>query len=350
SPFGRFLVTVLASLAALEAETTRERTESGKAAAREQGRFLGAAVPFGLATEPHPAGGKRLVPDPDRAAILHEAVDRLDNGQSWYSVTQWLNSTPHRAGKGDWTTQRVRAVLRSKYVQQHLLSAREREIVNRRAAQPLRSGRHATRLLRGLLVCDGCGYRMVVNGQSYTCPSASMGRKCPSWRGIRADPLDQTLTAAWLARYGGMRQPRIVQPGTAWQEQVASARETVTKLRQQLADADRTDRYRVLADLDTAEAELERLETERPSPTPILNDGPPYEALWDAADVEGRRGLLRETLGDTITVGEAYDADRHRMPPLARLDLGTLEKLLGDDDQPATPAAELIARAREFKP
>src|SRR5690606_13495110 len=114
SPFGRFLVTVLASLAALEAETTRERTESGKAAAREQGRFLGAAVPFGLATEPHPAGGKRLVPDPDRAAILHEAVDRLDNGQSWYSVTQWLNSTPHRAGKGDWTTQRVRAVLRSK--------------------------------------------------------------------------------------------------------------------------------------------------------------------------------------------------------------------------------------------
>jgi len=89
------MAAVIAEVAAMEAEGTRDRIRSmrahvlGQTEAAEM-RWLGGSAPFGYRAEARTGGGKRLVIDGDEAKAAREAAEKLASGVSLTNVTRWL--------------------------------------------------------------------------------------------------------------------------------------------------------------------------------------------------------------------------------------------------------------------
>lgn len=82
-PMGRFMLTLLAAVAELEADIIAERRRESLAAFAVEGRHAVGRAPFGLRSVPNPDGrGLVLRPDPDTAPVLRDVVDRLFAGES----------------------------------------------------------------------------------------------------------------------------------------------------------------------------------------------------------------------------------------------------------------------------
>lgn len=92
----RMVAGVLAEVAAMEAENTRDRIRAARAfhlrqTAPENQRFLGARAPFGYRPIKSPHGpGKVLVPDEYEAEIAREVADMLIAGVTLGDATKWL--------------------------------------------------------------------------------------------------------------------------------------------------------------------------------------------------------------------------------------------------------------------
>jgi site-specific DNA recombinase len=92
SPGGRFVATILAAFAEMEAATIAERTMGGMTAARELGRYTGGPLPYGYRAAVHPSGaGKILVPYPPEAEIVREAARRVLSGETTYAISKDFN-------------------------------------------------------------------------------------------------------------------------------------------------------------------------------------------------------------------------------------------------------------------
>jgi len=319
TPMGQFITNVIASLAQLEAGVVKERTMAGRAKARELGRWTGTPIPFGVTTAPHPAGGKQLVARPEEASLLRDVVRRLDDGVSLHSIVRWLNTTEHRPRRAaQWSTSIIRGVLQTEGVRTHVLTPGERAVVAQRfQSKPQQKGRPPSRLLSTLLRCDGCGSRMGVGGGLYACGAAGVGRKCPGSRTIRWAGIEEAVEAAWLRGWGPHRKPLVRSPGAAHRERVAELAEGIEALKAQWPSAPREDRGRVAAELAAAEDALAELEGSSTSLLVPFQEGERYADLWADTDLDGRRGLLRETVGE-LTVGPAF-RDGKRLRPLDRL-------------------------------
>lgn len=90
-PMGRFLLTLLAAIAELEAGIVSERVRETRESFRAEGRFGGGPVPTGLMTAPNPNGrGLVLRPDPEVAPIAREVVERVLEGEPQRSLAPLL--------------------------------------------------------------------------------------------------------------------------------------------------------------------------------------------------------------------------------------------------------------------
>jgi len=319
TPMGKLLTHVIASFAEFEADVIKERTMAGKQKARELGRWTGTPIPFGVTTVPHPTGGKQLVAQPEEAELLREAVRRLDDGASLHSIVRWMNTTEHRPRRAaQWSTSIVRGVLQTDGARTHILTPGERAVVaDRFHKKPQEKGRPPSRLLSTLLRCDGCGSKMGVGGGLYRCDAHGVGRKCPASRSIRWQGIEDAVEAAWLESWGPQRKPLVRLPGAAHRERVAELAETIEALKAQWGAVPREDRARVAAELMAAEDALVELEGSSTSFLVPLMEGERYADLWAAADLDGRRALLRATVGE-LSVGSPY-RDGKRLPPLDRI-------------------------------
>ncbi|WIE70807.1 recombinase family protein [Curtobacterium sp. MCJR17_020] len=89
------MAAVIAEVAAMEAEGTRDRIKSMRShvlGQTEPGemRWLGGSAPFGYRAEARPGGGKRLVIDEDEAPAARTAARMFTTGSSLTEVTTWL--------------------------------------------------------------------------------------------------------------------------------------------------------------------------------------------------------------------------------------------------------------------
>src|SRR5690606_1545255 len=93
TPTGRFVATILAAFAEMEAATIAERVAAGIAGARQLGRWAGGAAPYGFRIVPAPDGpGYVLAPDPETAPYVREAAERVLAGESLYRIANDFNA------------------------------------------------------------------------------------------------------------------------------------------------------------------------------------------------------------------------------------------------------------------
>ncbi|WP_158863733.1 recombinase family protein [Leifsonia sp. AG29] len=97
-PAWRIIASVLAEVAAMEAENTSARILAARAAhlsktAPEDQRFLGGRAPFGYRPVPNPHGpGKALAIDEYEAHIVREVAERVIAGETLTKATLWLDA------------------------------------------------------------------------------------------------------------------------------------------------------------------------------------------------------------------------------------------------------------------
>lgn len=227
TPSGRFVATILAAFAEMEAATIRARIVEGRAHMRGVGRFAGGVTPYGYVSAPRVGGGRTLIPHEPEAAVIHSAASAVLAGRSLYSLVKQLNRDQVRTKTGKtWTTVTLHTILTGwsvTGVPSHrgnpLRSAdgeplqsyppildratfhRVREAL---ARTPRGGGRPPAQLLSGLAVCGVCGSR-VYSGTSrgervYRCSGNATGG-C-GVGGVRAKLADPVVEAAVLDRYG----------------------------------------------------------------------------------------------------------------------------------------------------
>lgn len=305
TPSGRFVATILAAFAEMEAATISLRTREGKAAASALGRWTGGQAGYGTRPVPNPGGpGVVLAEHPEEAAALRRMVAWLGEGWSFARIARQLNAdgVPTRRG-GPWTASTARSVVTGTAAAEHVLSPAERRTVRLRPTKEVRPrGRRPARLLSGVLQCHACLTPLQV-GQSrevplYRCITTRNGGNCPRSVTIVAAAAEEYVTAEWLAEFGDLPETRVVRAADATDERLANLDEDIEAAAAELPRASRTRRMSLLADLEALEDERERLlSAPRSSLSVVQETGRTLGEAWAAATVEGRREMVLRHFG-----------------------------------------------------
>lgn len=183
SAIGQFIFASMASAAELERNQLRERVRDNMRRIAETGRWPGGRV-FGYRHK-----DKRLVPDPDEAAIVVEVFRRYSRGQSLMQIARWLNAegVEQRKGGKQWQAGQVWHMLRCPVhigqfewggevydgTHEPIVSKRLWNSVQRRMVALGPTGGHAPQSLVSLYRCGLCGGNIQRNahrgGPYYVC-------------------------------------------------------------------------------------------------------------------------------------------------------------------------------------
>jgi DNA invertase Pin-like site-specific DNA recombinase len=177
---GRLVLTILFAFAELELTKITQSWNHAVSNAIDAGKYISARPPVGY----RKGEDGRLVADPDVAPVIQGIFNLRARGKSYRELAEHLDaagiqtawSSPH------WSASAVGKVLTNRA---YLGEARQGAIVNPAAHEPLLSEkdwqavqpgkrivlpnearRSALCVLRGVLVCGGCGRRMLVGGGS----------------------------------------------------------------------------------------------------------------------------------------------------------------------------------------
>jgi site-specific DNA recombinase len=333
TPTGRFVATILAAFAAMEAETIRERSLAGQAKARTKGRFLGGVPAFGYAVAPHTSGeGKTLVVDPEEAALVKDLAERVLGGETVYSLTRDLNQRGIRSKTGkEWSVQAVRQVLTGPAVVGR--RTHKGKVVTGPDGLPLqvyppvldldtwtslrsvlevdKPGRERlvkrspSRLLSGLVSCGRCGARMNPatsgGGKSYRCSTNSRGRDCVGVS-VRCDALEDFVVDHFLRSWGWLPVTEIREsapPEPAELVEIGAAIEETTRAMIE-DDSDDVALGERLAALKSRRKEIR--ETPRERVVEVVETGETFRDVFQSTDdVEARRNLLARAI-ETVSV------------------------------------------------
>ena len=180
SPSGKLQLQLLAAFGEYERQMIRERVRAGKQRMLAEGRHPGGRALFGF--EPD-----HITVNETEAALLHEAVQALDQGQTLSKVVDAWNARGLRPGQAThWRVTHLRRIL---------LNERVIPIIGQEAHDRLRrlfgdqerrkGGRPATFTLSGILVCSRCNRPMYgarrtrkggVQEMNYRCEAGGGGR------------------------------------------------------------------------------------------------------------------------------------------------------------------------------
>lgn len=231
TPVGKFFMTLLASIAALERDTILERTQLGKERKSREGCWTSGPPPFGYRLGPD----KRLVVYAPEAETVRLIFRLYNEGMGMVPLAQYLNAlgkpTPatskhlKRNGTGLWHAGHISIILRSSvYTGEYRTMKRSRKGKNgtvisvspvvsheefKRAARLLKEKGEMSRgrrgrqyLLKGLIHCAICGLAMVGNksgsggGRSYYRCTGTInhgpGKVCAN-RQVRADAIEKVV-------------------------------------------------------------------------------------------------------------------------------------------------------------
>ncbi|WP_446216552.1 recombinase family protein [Micromonospora sp. IBHARD004] len=340
TPGGRFVATILAAFAEMEAATIAERTVAGIAGVRALGRWAGGAAPYGFQIVPAPDGpGFVLAPDAETAPFVREAAERVLAGESLYRIAHDFNGrgVPTRSAllirdgrtkretAAKWSTQVVAQMLlnpatvgRSVYRKEVI---RGEDGMPRQLWEPILSldvwhqlraalaangdgvegrGRRvrAARLLSGIARCAGCGRVLYASSRkhasgttvpTYACAARRNGQGCQGVA-ITAEPTEQYVEREVMRLVGHRRVVEMVTVAVD-DGRRADVEAGISDIARQMTErgADVAALAARLAELHavrealpaTAVTEVRRVETERT-----------YAEEWESRDVDGRRALL----------------------------------------------------------
>ena len=298
TPMGRAMAEVLQVFAALESNTIGQRVRSARDFLASNHRHPGGSAPYGYRTVPHPSGqGRALEVEPTEAEHVRAAADHVIAGGSLYSAVHLLRergSKPRRAEV--WSLSSLRVVLTQDATLGRLTHRgavvrdddglpvqpweavlpvgdveRLRALLARKPAGERR--KRATRLLSGLVVCDGCGGSMrvstsrVTKGKPtvlrYACKANSDGRSCPHPSSINAELLEAFMADGLLSVAGDepMREKVVTVRDVPELAQVTAALgdlgSAITRPGAKVAT--------IAAQIDTLQQRRDELESTRPS-------------------------------------------------------------------------------------
>ncbi len=354
------VIHVLAEYARMESAEIGLRVESAKNYLRRQGRWIGAAPPFGYTCD-----SGRLQVHPEHGAIMRDVISRVERGATLVEVTTWLNTvgTPAPRG-GRWSVGSLAQLLRSPTMAGLLpetvrtaagsysstvvawrdpahggtvsvMAEGELPLLEpaRQAAllDQLRSrrvvGASASRadggyLLTGLITCTSCGGRVSVVGNSYCCQTIRLGLPCPDPCSGYVPAVDAAVVTAWTERVQraapGSELLTVMAERLMAPRWVAQRRCLLDGLKD-LDDAERARTGRAGVNIRPArELESERRHELRQRlsryvlPTDeitTLRQSLVSRGLWEHADVEERRRLLRLAI-DTVQLSRGRRGQR----------------------------------------
>jgi DNA invertase Pin-like site-specific DNA recombinase len=225
-PTGEMALTIQLAVARMQWRKAADRNEQSRREAIADGKAIGRA-PFGYRfKDPTPKGkghgvlDSRLVPDEDRAPIVHELFERKAGGATWLELARWLDTVAPKPNGGHWARSTVSTMIRCRtylgtvYHGENEKAGAHDPIVSpalwRRAQNG--AGRRTPRgtyLLSGLARCAGCGRtlrgsklgrkphkgRTAPPPRVYTCATTG----CKARSTIVADRLDAEVTRQFFA-------------------------------------------------------------------------------------------------------------------------------------------------------
>jgi len=224
---GLFVLRSLGNFAALESAAKSRRLKRKYQQMAEMGlpSMGGTNRAFGYLND-------RVTIDEDEAAVIRTLVARFLAGESWRSLTAWLQEQDIRTPTGgQWGSTRVRTMLLSPRLaglREHngvvvgpavwpgIITVEERDRMLALVAQRKATGRRSPRryLLSGMLRCSKCGGKMFAaaraEGRRYVCRSGPDHGGCGKSM-IQAEPVEQLVTAGVLHR---LASPALTQAMT----------------------------------------------------------------------------------------------------------------------------------------
>ncbi|RBQ04822.1 hypothetical protein DQE82_28010 [Micromonospora sp. LHW51205] len=340
TPSGRFVATILAAFAEMEAATIAERVTAGIAATRKLGRWAGGAAPYGYKVVPAPDGpGYVLAPEPEAAAAVREAAERLLAGESLYRIAHDFNARgvptrsamliaqgrTRRTKPAPWSTQVIAQMLvnpatvgRSVYRGEVM---RGDDGLPRQLWEPILSldtwhqlraalaangdgvegrGRRvrAARLLSGIATCAGCGRKLYASSRkhasgatvpTYACAARRNGQGCKGVA-ITAEMTEQYVEREFLRMVGHWPVVDVVtvavDDGRRADIEAAIA-DTARQMTERGADVPA-----LAARLGELHAAREALPATAVTEMREVETGETFAEAWQARDVDGRRTLL----------------------------------------------------------
>lgn len=353
------MAAVIAEVAAMEAESTRDRILSMRAhvlsqTAPEDQRWLGGKVPTGYKPVPRDDGkGKRLVLDEDAAAHLREAARRMLAGHTLTEVTKYLtDNLPAPQSGGAWRITTVRKLMQSPtllgrttrkvevgkrsdgspIIEYHVVTDAQGMPIQRwdpvldagtfAALQDLfkkrgpNQPRKAASWLSGFLYCSLCGSVMYANSRkdrgvdSFRCANKAIpGQQCKGVS-ISRKLVEDHVEGVILGMIGSLKEYRVTErvegPDAGALDDVALAIEDV----QRALAADGADYAKLLPRLDQLKAERRRL-VEAPAKTVRSREatGRTLAEAWADGSIAERQHIIGDML-DSVTVKKAEKAGR----------------------------------------
>lgn len=252
TPSGRFVATILAAFAEMEAAVIATRTAEGVRGARALGRWPGGTPPYGMKIVPNPNGpGYILAPDDQEAPVIRDAAAAVLSGKALYSTALDMTrrdvpTRGHGKASGRWSVATLSKILTNPAIAGYTYSGNAdgdllrdpdtglprrvwepivtddtyralRALVpsvhNAPAARSTTATRprrtRAARVLSGRALCGHCLRPLYVTSRSrtdsgaviYTCSARRNGYDCPG-TSINADHLDAFVTEQFLTAFG----------------------------------------------------------------------------------------------------------------------------------------------------
>ncbi|ROR42707.1 recombinase family protein [Kitasatospora cineracea] len=368
---GRAMAKVIAVFAELESDTIGMRVSSAHEHLRREGRYTGGRVPYGYRVAPNPDGaGKVLEVNPEEAETVRGIVERVLAKDSLMTVAADLSkagvpspghtsrqTTGKRSDSKKWYTTTLRSLLTNPQLLgqviedgKPILRTDGLPLVNRmpildidiwqalqdeleRRSHPGDRRREGTSLLRGIVHCALCGFRMYTYMAGGRLRYRCIGRLKKRQGGERIDcygvsiageSMENHVEARFLESFGRLPVVRVVeQAGEDFRPQIRQAQEALSDLEKDRYDRglfkgdDGADRYAAqYAKLEDRVASLkEKQRTAKPGGVVEVPTGRTFGQHWKAADTAGKRDLLLHAgafveVSPATKSGPAFDASR----------------------------------------
>ena len=380
---GRFVATILAAFAEMEAATIAERATAGIAAVRKLGRWAGGVPPYGYRIAPSPAGaGYVLVPDPEQAEVVRECVQRVADGETIYAIAHDLNrrgvptksailvrdGRSSRVKASEWTTHVIgrmvssptavgRTVYRGEVLRDEDGMPRQLweplvsfDLWNRARAVLAQAGkgiegrgqrRRAARLLSGIARCAGCErplyassrkHRSGSNVPTYACAARRNGQGCMGVA-VSAEPAEQYVEREFLNSFGPLPVVELITVAVD-DGRRADLETAIAELAQQMTERG-ADVAALAARLAELAAAREALPATEATEMRRIETGRTFADEWAARDVAGRRALL-------LSAGVMVVVHRAAVPGRKIFDESRIElRLDGSEDPEVQRLAEI---------
>lgn len=348
SSMGRAMAKVIAVFAELESDTIGMRVSNAHEHLRREGRWTGGRVPYGYRVADNPDGaGKVLEVDKTESDTVHDIVKRVLDKDSLMKIATDLTAagipspghssrqtTGKRSESKKWYTTTLRSLLTNPQLLgqviedgKPILRTDGLPLVTRppildmdtwqalqdeleRRANPGERRREGTSLLRGILHCSLCGFRMYtfVSGGKIRYRCIGRLKKAQSGEGngcygvtIAAEALEEYITADFLKTFGKIPVVRLVEhAGEDFRPQIRQAEEALKDLQKDRYERglfkgdDGAERYaEQYASLEERAASLkEKQRHAKPAGVETVPTGQTHGQMFKAADVAGKRELL----------------------------------------------------------